>query len=317
MQYCPDCGSQRPSLANFCPRCGAAVPRRVYETGSLARLSGRLAETGSLAATATLLWMECGSCSGESMAILGAEGPGKEGDNLLDFLDHNRVQLLWHPSLSSESPREAEGIIERVLAGEQHLTFLCVEGSIINGPDGTGMFDTLAGKPKRDIVGALCDKADYVFAMGTCSSFGGIPASPPNPTESSGLQFTNGQPGGLLPTEWRSRAGLPVVNLAGCPVDATTMINTLGWVLRGLPIELDSSNRPFTVTPCLSTVTEKRCGTADKVGYACYGCIGSRFPAARPLFRLTERPEKARPADPSRKKMAVSVVCAAASEVTV
>ena len=26
----------------------------------------------------TLLWMECGACSGESMAILGAEGPGKE-----------------------------------------------------------------------------------------------------------------------------------------------------------------------------------------------------------------------------------------------
>ena len=24
----------------------------------------------------TLLWMECGACSGESMAILGAEGPG-------------------------------------------------------------------------------------------------------------------------------------------------------------------------------------------------------------------------------------------------
>ena len=313
MQFCPHCGSRRPSLANFCPRCGAAVPRRLYETGSLSSL----VETESLAATATLLWMECGSCSGESMAILGAEGPGKGGDNLLEFLDHNRVQLLWHPSFSSESPKQAVGIIERVLAGEQHLTLLCVEGSIINGPDGTGMFDTLAGKPKREIIRALCDKADYVLAMGTCAAFGGIPAAPPNPTESSGLQFTNEQPGGLLPPEWLSRAGLPVVNLAGCPVDAATMINTLGWILRGLPIELDSSNRPFTVTPCLSTVTQKRCGTADKVGYACYGCIGSRFPAARPLFRLAERPDKVRTFDPGRKKTPVSVICAARSEVTV
>ena len=45
---------------------------------------------------ATMLWIECGSCSGESMAILGAEGPGKEGYNLLDFLEHNQVQMLCH-----------------------------------------------------------------------------------------------------------------------------------------------------------------------------------------------------------------------------
>ena len=87
---------------------------------------------------------------------------------------------------------------------------------------------------------ALCDKADYVLAMGTCAAFGGIPAAPPNPTESSGLQFTNNQPGGLLGPEWRSRAGLPVLNLAGCPVDAATMIKTMGLVLKGMPLELDT-----------------------------------------------------------------------------
>src|SRR5262249_38988341 len=88
----------------------------------------------------TLLWMECGACSGESMAILGAEGPGLEGDNLPGFLESYDVQLLWHPSHSMESPREAEGLIGRILAGRQELTLLCVEGSIIHGPDGTGMF---------------------------------------------------------------------------------------------------------------------------------------------------------------------------------
>jgi Ni,Fe-hydrogenase I small subunit len=33
------------------------------------------------------------------------------------------------------------------------------------------MFDTFAGKPKRDIIRALCDLADYVLA-GTCAAFG-------------------------------------------------------------------------------------------------------------------------------------------------
>jgi Ni,Fe-hydrogenase I small subunit len=108
----------------------------------------------------TLLWMECGACSGESMAILGADGPGQEGPNLVDFLESHQVRLLWHPSLSLESPREAAGVIERILAGEQELTLLCVEGSIIHGPSGTGMFDTFEGRPKRDIVAALCHRSD-------------------------------------------------------------------------------------------------------------------------------------------------------------
>ena len=57
----------------------------------------------------TLLWMECGACSGESMAILGAEGRGKRGDTLPDFLERYGVQLLWHPSLSLESPQRGRG----------------------------------------------------------------------------------------------------------------------------------------------------------------------------------------------------------------
>jgi hypothetical protein len=38
------------------------------------------------------------------------------------------------------------------------------------------------------------------------------------------------------------------------------------------------------VRPCLSD-GQRRCGTAEKVGYACYGCIATRFPAPKSLFR--------------------------------
>ena len=111
------------------------------------------------------------------MAILGAEGPGKTGDNLSDFLTSEQVRLLWHPSLSETTPKEAAEIIDRILAGEEELTILCVEGSIINGPHGTGMYDTFDGRPKRDIIRELCAQAEYVIAMGVCSAFGGIPAA--------------------------------------------------------------------------------------------------------------------------------------------
>ncbi len=88
-----------------------------------------------------------------------------------------------------------------------------------------------AGRPKRDIIAALCDKADYVLAMGTCAAFGGIPAAPPNPTESSGLQFTQRPAGGLFGAGVALARWNPVLNLAGCPVDAATMIETMRWSL--------------------------------------------------------------------------------------
>jgi Ni,Fe-hydrogenase I small subunit len=236
----------------------------------------------------TLLWMECGACSGESMAILGAEGRGKRGDTLPGFLENYGVRLLWHPSLSLESPKEVDAMIARIAAGEQHLTMLCVEGSIIHGPNGSGRFDTFEGRPKRDVIAELCERADYVLAMGSCASFGGIPAAPPNPSESTGLQYTQNQPGGLLSPEWRSGAGMPVINLSACPVDARTMIETMSTIVEGGDLELDKSGRPATQKPCLSDPGEKRCRTADKVGYACYGCIGPKFPLSRPLFRFRE-----------------------------
>jgi uptake hydrogenase small subunit len=232
--------------------------------------------------------MACGACSGESMAILGAQGRGRRGDTLPDFLAEHDAELLWHPSLSLESPRQAGVLIDRIVAGEQPLTLLCVEGSIIHGPNGSGRFDTFEGRPKRDIVAALCERADYVLAMGSCAAFGGIPAAPPNPSESTGLQFTQNRPGGLLGEQWRSRGGLPVINLSACPVDATTMIETMRAVIEGRELELDAKGRPSTQKPCLSDPLERRCRTADKVGYACYGCIGPKFPLSKPLFRPRE-----------------------------
>ena len=237
----------------------------------------------------TLLWLECGACSGESMAILGLDGPSERGQhNLATFLENERVRLLWHPSLSLESPRELSNIVDSILRGREELTLLCVEGSIIHGPNGTGMFDSFHGKPKKDLISALCSKAEYVLAMGTCAAFGGIPAAPPNPTEASGIQFTLDKPGGLLSPEWRSKSGFPVINLSGCPVDAVTMIATMSSLLKGVPPALDMQNRPSTVRPCLSEGSCRKCGTAEKVGYSCYNCIGARFPINKRLFRHSE-----------------------------
>lgn len=232
----------------------------------------------------TLLWISCGSCSGESMAILGVDG---QATNFLDLLDQDGVRLLWHPSLSLEP---LDPVVHLVLERALPLTLLCVEGSIAMGPDGTGLFDTFDGKPKRDLVYELCAVADYVLALGTCASYGGIPAAPPNPTEAVGLQYSDGQPGGLLGEDWRSRKDLPVVNVAGCAADTDVMLLAMRWLLAGDadPGRLDRFGRPTFVRPCLSAADRPKCGTAKWVGHSCYGCIGQKFPLSRPLLKWAE-----------------------------
>ena len=154
--------------------------------------------------------------------------------DLLDLIDVDGLRLLWHPSLAEHDLRPIhQGLVE----GREHLTVLCVEGSIALAED--GMFDIAGGAGKFRIVRSLCERANYVLAMGACAGYGGWQAQPPNPSGAVGLQSTLGTAGGLVPPEWRSRKGLPVISVAGCPVPAETQASAIRWALEGAPGGLD------------------------------------------------------------------------------
>lgn len=187
----------------------------------------------------TLFWLQTGACGGNSLAILNAGSPSLE---LL--LDTYGIELLWHPSLSHASMKRHDALLDRIAGGAQELGILCVEGSIATAPRGTGLYDSYKGRARMEIARDLAQQAGVVVAMGTCASFGGVHAANPNPSDCMGLQFNRAKPGGLLPPEWRSRAGLPVINAAGCPAHPHAMTQTLAALAAGMPLELDALNRP-------------------------------------------------------------------------
>jgi hydrogenase small subunit len=91
-------------------------------------------------------------------------------------------------------------------------------------------------------IDQLAPKAWAVVAIGTCATYGGIHAMAGNPTGSMGLAD-------YLGWDYRSQAGLPVVNVPGCPVQPENFMETLTWLLyhaagSAPPPPLDDLLRP-------------------------------------------------------------------------
>lgn len=190
-----------------------------------------------------VLWLQAGGCGGCTMAVL-ERGSSGWFEELRAF----GVELLWHPSVSEATGREALAILERISQGEIRLDALLIEGSILCGPDGTGLFNTLSGTGRslKDWIASLAPLADYCVAVGSCAAFGGVPAAAPDPTDARGLQYLARELGGALGPDYRSRAGLPAINISGCAPHPGWIMETLQALSLGLfgAKDMDSFGRP-------------------------------------------------------------------------
>jgi uptake hydrogenase small subunit len=267
----------------------------------------------------TLYWLQCGACGGDTWSLANVELPNMH--ELFTLLD---MEVLYHPSLSVVSPKEHARLLEAILAGEQKLDFLCVEGSVIRGPGGTGMYDTIRNQPKKDLLSKLAFEAEHVIAVGTCASFGGIGAD--GDIEATGVQYMRERLGGFLGREFRSKSGSPVVNLPGCPCHGEVLAGTLTTLARGGRISLGDYNSPeewygilvhqgcvrneyheyrveerefgekgclFFYLGCRGPLAHGPCNkllwnrrsSKTRVGVPCVGCTEPSFPQPHPFFK--------------------------------
>src|SRR3569623_272549 len=86
--------------------------------------------------------------------------------------------------------------------------------------------DAKTGQPitVNEWIDRLAPRALAVVAAGTCAAYGGIHAMAGNPTGAMGLVDYLGE-------NWRSKGGLPVVNVPGCPVQPDNFTETLLYLL--------------------------------------------------------------------------------------
>ena len=190
-----------------------------------------------------VLWLQGASCGGCTMAVLES---GQSG--WFDELKSFGIRLIWHPSVSEATGEEALSILQAVCEGKIPLHALVLEGSVVQGPNRTGRFNMLAGSGRSMYhwIVELAPLADYVLGVGTCATYGGIPAAGLNPTDATGLQFDGAEQGGALGAGFRSRAGMPVINIAGCAPHPGWIMETLVALTSGdiAAADLDGYGRP-------------------------------------------------------------------------
>lgn len=127
------------------------------------------------------------------MSFLNAEEP-----TVVELITDFGLNILWHPTTGLQIGDQVQDLLRDIIAGKVQMDILVYEGSLIQGPNGTGTMNYFADRPMMKWIRELSGVAGYVVAIGDCATWGGIPAVPPNPSESVGLQFFKKQKGGFL-----------------------------------------------------------------------------------------------------------------------
>ena len=200
-------------------------------------------------------WIAGGSCDGCSIAAVGASSPSVE-DLLRGVLPGIPKVVLHHPVLAVTAGEEFMHPFRLAAKGELGSPFVVIcEGSIMDERiaaatggywSGLGVDEDENGDPQpipsSSWVSRMSEHAAAVIAVGTCATWGGVPAAAGNPTDAVGVMDFLGE-------DYRSTLGLPVVNLPGCAPQGDNITETIAAVLlflHGLgPLpEFDELGRP-------------------------------------------------------------------------
>jgi hydrogenase small subunit len=220
------------------------------------------------------------------MSFLNAEEP-----TVVELVTDFGVNILWHPSIGLEIGEQVSDLLRDIIAGRVVMDILVYEGTIIQGPNGTGTMNFFCDRPMQEWVKELAAVAGYVVAIGDCATWGGIPAVHPNPSESTGMQFLRKKKGGFLGENFVSKGGLPVINIPGCPAHPDWITQILVAISTGRikDVTIDEFHRPrtfftsFVQTGCPNVVNfaQKIDGGFGKRGGCLFYEVGCRGPMTR------------------------------------
>lgn len=177
-----------------------------------------------------VIWLNGAGCSGCTISTLNVTEP-----TTIDNLLTNKISLKFSTTLMTASGENAMKTLEEVADKYKGNFILVIEGAV---PTAEGGGYCIIGEQNgvpltmEQAVLKYAPMANYVVSVGTCASFGGVSAAATSTSCQSVQSLLSGQ------------TTNPVINLPGCPVNPTVLVQTLlDLILIGMPT-LDTSNRP-------------------------------------------------------------------------
>jgi hydrogenase small subunit len=190
-----------------------------------AKLESALAADGD--GLPTVIWLNGANCTGCTVSLanhLSPEGPTDIADLLVNY-----INLAFHPNLMGAAGDLAVQTLNEATAKPY---VLAVDGGIPTAFDGhTCLLWTENGHEvtAKEAVTRLAADAAAILSIGTCASFGGIPAGNPNPTKIVSVD---------------NLIGRQTINIPGCPTHPDWIVWTIANLLAGVVPELDERGRP-------------------------------------------------------------------------
>lgn len=185
-----------------------------------------------------VVWLEANACSGDSISLMNAVGPG------LAQILFSIIDLRYDNALMAAQGRDAVEVLHRTARANAGEFVLIVEGAISTRAEGrfsiisweNGPIST-EGRPVTalELLRWLGPQAGTIMAVGTCATHGGPSAARPNPSGSLGTYAVLND---LVPPR-------KVINVTGCPAHPDWTMGTLAHILMYGPPEVDAAGRPL------------------------------------------------------------------------
>ncbi len=208
-------GMERRTFLTFCAGLAATM-------GLSSAAAETVAKAMVQAKRPSVIWLHFQECTGCSESLLRAEHP------TLEKLILDVISLDYHETLMAAAGHQAEAARLAAMAANKGKYILVVEGAIPTKDN--GIYCKIGGKTAIEMLKECAADAAAVIAIGSCSSWGGMPSTSPNPT-------------GASPVE--AILGRQVLSIPGCPPNPYNFLTTIvHYLVMGKLPELDSKGRP-------------------------------------------------------------------------
>lgn len=199
---------------------------------------GLLQEALANPAGPAVVWLHGSSCTGCSVSLLNRISDNAP-HNVAEVLTDN-INLIFHPTLMALAGDPAVAALRQVYETGNYV--LVLEGGVPTAFNGACcVVYSYRGEEVtfEQAVQEYSARAAAIVCVGTCASFGGIPASGTNPT-------------GVVSVP--KLTGRPTINISGCPANPDWVCWAIVQLILGNPVPLDEFGRPVALYQAQDTI---------------------------------------------------------------